>query len=216
MSSERHTTLLNKVRASVPRDVVAAMAGLLMALGASPYDQWWLSVAALAILCWCCAGIGTARVFRLTFLFGLAQFGVMMYLIYRGAENLIQTPTWLRALTAMALVFFQALFPATAASTSYFLAQRSRSHLFYVFFPVLWALFDSARHMTVYEFPWDWLGYVYLRPSTVEFKIILWVFVSSFVTMTAAAFAAATVTHSVCTIRKWRSSRLSSRTIPLR
>jgi apolipoprotein N-acyltransferase len=187
------------------RDAIATMAGLLMAWGASPYDHWWLSVAALAVLCGCCAGIGTVRAFRLTFLFGLAQFGVMMYLIYRGTENSIDTPTWLRAVTATALVFFQALFPAIAVSISLLLAQRSRSFLFYVFFPALWALFDSARHMTVYEFPWDWLGYVYRSPGVVEFKIILWVFVSSLFTVTIAAVASATFTHGLRAIRRRRS-----------
>lgn len=212
MPSEPYRALLPELRASAPKDAAAGMAGLLMAFGASPYEHWWLSVTALAILCWCCAGIGTGRVFRLAFLFGLMQFGVMMYLIYRGAENSVQTPTWLRAGTATTLVFVQALFPALAASISYVLAQRSRSLLFYVFLPVLWALFDSARYMTVYQFPWDWLGYDYRSTGIVEFKVISLVFLSSLVTVTVAAFTVVTITQGVRSIRERRLSRRSSET----
>jgi apolipoprotein N-acyltransferase len=187
------------------RDAIATMGGLLMALGSSPYNYWWLSVAALAALCLCSVGTATNRAFRLAFLFGLAQFSVIMYLIYRGTLNLVETPDWLRAVTAMSLVFFQALFPAAAALLSVFLAQRSRLFLFYVYFPVLWALFDSARQMTVYEFPWELLGYVYQSNATIEFKIALWAFVPSLYTVTIAAVASVMVARGLRAIRRRQS-----------
>lgn len=171
------------------KDLSALIAGLLLPLAFSPFDQPFIAILSLATLLWAWQDATPIRAFGRGYLFGLGQFGVgvswvfISMHLYGGAS----VPEGL-GLTSL-FVGFLALYPALVGwLTGKFIPHRPISrHVIAV--PALWTLLEWLRGWLLSGFPWLSLGYSQTGTPLGNIAPILGGFGVSWIVLLAAGLA---------------------------
>ena len=139
------------------RLLVAPVLGAVATLGYAPYAQWYLTVAALALLLGLASRASPAQAALLGWLYGLAHFLTGIYWVYISTHVYGGAPMWLGLLLALVLSAYLAVYPALVA----YLAARFDlldTPLGWAGVPALWLLLELVRGWFYSGFPWLSLG----------------------------------------------------------
>ncbi len=140
--------------------LAALLAGALLTLAFAPYGQWWLAVAAPAVLMQLWARADGARAGAwLGFAFGVGLFAAGTWWLYISIHGFGQAPIWVALLVMGALVFIMALYHALLGYAVCRWLQPASVAGGLLWVPAAWVLVEWWRGWFLSGFPWLSLGY---------------------------------------------------------
>lgn len=165
----------------------ALLLGGLLTLGYAPFSQWWVVLASLSGFVYLLSKSPLKQVFKLSFAFGLAWFGVGISWVHVSIADFGGIPLIGSVAIMLVLCSYLALFPATAFWT---LHRYFPLRLWPLALPFIWLLIEWLRSWLLTGFPWLSLGYSQLPgPLRGWMPIIGEVGVSAFVVLIAGVIA---------------------------
>ena len=165
----------------------ALLLGGALTLGYAPFSQWWVVLASLSGFVYLLSKSPVKQVFKLSFAFGLAWFGVGISWVHVSIADFGGIPLIGSVAIMLVLCSYLALFPATAFWTLHrYFPQR----LWPLALPFIWLLIEWLRSWLLTGFPWLSLGYSQLPgPLRGWMPIIGEIGVSAFVVLVAGVIA---------------------------
>lgn len=173
--------------------LVYPLLGLVATAGHAPFDQFWLSILALAALMWLLRDATPRRAGLAVWLFGIAHFVSGLYWIWISTHVHGGAPAWLSVIVVIGLSVYLAAFGAIAAS----LAQRQKNLAlrWLVYWPALLVLAELMRGWLLSGFPWLSWGYIALDTPWANFAAIAGVHGLSLLVVLAAGLLASAAHH---------------------
>ncbi len=161
------TTIPNRV-AEVPASLLrrwwprlaALAAGALLTLAFAPFGQWWLALAAPAVLMQLWARADGARTGAwLGFAFGVGLFAAGTWWLYISIHGFGQAPIWVALLVMAALVFIMALYHGLLGYVVCRWLRPASVAGGLLWVPAAFVLVEWWRGWFLSGFPWLSLGY---------------------------------------------------------
>jgi apolipoprotein N-acyltransferase len=144
---------------AVLSNVLALMAGALLACAFAPLDLWPLAVICPAIQMWLWEGASARSAAWSGFWFGAGTFALGTWWLYISIRGVGGAPIWLALFLVIALVGIMALYQALLGYLSVRLLPASGALRWLVGLPALWLLVEWWRGWFLSGFPWLSLGY---------------------------------------------------------
>jgi apolipoprotein N-acyltransferase len=140
--------------------LAALAAGALATLAFAPYDQWWLALAAPALLMilWARASSPGAGAW-LGFAFGVGLYAAGTWWLYISIRGFGGAPLWLAFLVMGSLVLIMALYQALLGYVVCRWLRPSTVSGRLLWVPAAWVLIEWLRGWFLSGFPWLSLGY---------------------------------------------------------
>ena len=140
-------------------NIVALICGTLLPFAFAPLNLYPLAIVIPGLLFWCWQHATPRQALWRGYLFGLGLFGVGVSWVYIAISDFGFTSAPVAMLLTSIFVAFLAWFPALQGWLSVVLVRRSQSTWSWLFFPLLWVLFEWIRGWFMTGFPWLNLGY---------------------------------------------------------
>jgi len=138
----------------------ALAAGALLTLSFAPYGQWWLAVAAPALLIALWARAATARDGAwLGFAFGFGLYAAGTWWLYISIRGFGQAPVWVALLVMATLVLIMAAYQGLLGYVAVRWLRPASATGRMLWVPAAWVLVEWWRGWFLSGFPWLSLGY---------------------------------------------------------
>jgi len=140
--------------------LVALAAGALLSFSFAPYGQWWLALAAPAILIALWARATSARAGAgLGFAFGVGLYASGTWWLYISIHGFGEAPLWVAMLVMSALVLIMAAYQALLGYAACRWLRPATPAGLLLWIPAAWVLIEWLRGWFLSGFPWLSLGY---------------------------------------------------------
>lgn len=155
----RWSSLRAAVVSPASRDLVAIIAGAVLALAFAPFHLWLLAVLAPALLFRLWADCGRGRAFWRGWLFGVGMWGAGVYWIYFSLHHFGAAVGPLAGVLTVGFVLLLALLPAVLGALMTGRPFDARGPAWYLLvLPGGWILLEWVRSWLLTGFPWLLLG----------------------------------------------------------